>query len=50
MTTHGAAEAPLDGVLAPSVARRAAIDRWFGALRPGMTVALSTHINADGDG
>jgi phosphoesterase RecJ-like protein len=50
VTTHGAAEAPLDGVLVPSAARRAAIERWFGALRPGMTVALSTHINADGDG
>jgi phosphoesterase RecJ-like protein len=39
-----------DGLLSASEARRAAIQRWFDALRPGMTVALSTHINADGDG
>jgi phosphoesterase RecJ-like protein len=31
-------------------ARRAAIARLAAELRPGMTVALSTHINADGDG
>lgn len=31
-------------------ARREAIARLAAALRPGMTVALSTHINADGDG
>jgi phosphoesterase RecJ-like protein len=31
-------------------ARRAAIGRLAAELRPGMTVALSTHINADGDG
>lgn len=30
--------------------RKAAIHSWFAAFRPGMTVALSTHINADGDG
>lgn len=30
--------------------RRAAIEALFAELRPGMTVALSTHINADGDG
>jgi len=31
-------------------ARREAIQRLAAELRPGMTVALSTHINADGDG
>ncbi len=31
-------------------ARREAIQRFAAELRPGMTVALSTHINADGDG
>lgn len=31
-------------------ARQAAITRLVEALRPGMTVALSTHVNADGDG
>lgn len=31
-------------------ARREAIQRLSAELRPGMTVALSTHINADGDG
>ncbi|MBX3173461.1 MAG: bifunctional oligoribonuclease/PAP phosphatase NrnA [Gemmatimonadaceae bacterium] len=30
--------------------RRAAIRKIVAELRPGMTVALSTHINADGDG
>jgi phosphoesterase RecJ-like protein len=39
-----------DGLLSASEARQAAIQEWFAALRPGMTVALSTHINADGDG
>lgn len=39
-----------DGVLAASTARRNAIEAWFATLRPGMTVALSTHINSDGDG
>lgn len=39
-----------DGLLSASEARQAAIREWFAALRPGMTVALSTHINADGDG
>ncbi|MBL0891845.1 MAG: bifunctional oligoribonuclease/PAP phosphatase NrnA [Gemmatimonadaceae bacterium] len=39
-----------DGLLTASEARQAAIREWFAALRPGMTVALSTHINADGDG
>jgi bifunctional oligoribonuclease and PAP phosphatase NrnA len=39
-----------DGLLSASEARRVAIQSWFDALRPGMTVALSTHINADGDG
>lgn len=32
------------------VARREAIARLTAELRPGMTVALCTHINADGDG
>jgi len=39
-----------DGLLSASEARQAAIHEWFAALRPGTTVALSTHINADGDG
>lgn len=39
-----------DGLLSASDARQAAIHQWFAALRPGSTVALSTHINADGDG
>lgn len=39
-----------DGLLSASEVRQAAIHSWFAALRPGMTVALSTHINADGDG
>ena len=39
-----------DGVLTASTIRRDAIETWFATLRPGMTVALSTHINSDGDG
>jgi phosphoesterase RecJ-like protein len=39
-----------DGVLAASTARRDAIETWYATLHPGMTVALSTHINSDGDG
>jgi phosphoesterase RecJ-like protein len=42
--------AVVDGLLSASEARQAAIHQWFAALRPGSTVALSTHINADGDG
>ena len=37
-------------LLTVPAARRDAIARIADALRPGMTVALSTHINADGDG
>jgi len=37
-------------LLAVPAARREAIHRIADSLRPGMTVALSTHINADGDG
>ncbi|MDH5235076.1 MAG: bifunctional oligoribonuclease/PAP phosphatase NrnA [Gemmatimonadota bacterium] len=37
-------------LLAVPAVRREAIQRIAAALRPGMTVALSTHINADGDG
>ena len=37
-------------LLTVPAARREAISRLAAALRPGMTVALSTHINADGDG
>lgn len=37
-------------LLAPSAANRTAIDALASQLAPGMTVALSTHINADGDG
>ena len=36
-----------DGVLTASATRRQDIDAWFATFRPGMTVALSTHINAD---
>jgi phosphoesterase RecJ-like protein len=39
-----------EGVLTASVTRREDIEAWFATFRPGMTVALSTHINADGDG
>ncbi|MCA0377292.1 MAG: bifunctional oligoribonuclease/PAP phosphatase NrnA [Gemmatimonadetes bacterium] len=39
-----------DGVLGVPEVRRDAIHAWAAALHPGMTVALSTHINADGDG
>jgi phosphoesterase RecJ-like protein len=37
-------------LLVVPAARREAIARIADALKPGMTVALSTHINADGDG
>jgi phosphoesterase RecJ-like protein len=37
-------------VLTVPAHRRAAIELLAAELRPGMTVALSTHINADGDG
>ena len=37
-------------LLAPSPARCAAIEALAAMFRPGMRVALSTHINADGDG
>ncbi len=37
-------------LLAVPAARRTAIHQLAAELRPGMTVALSTHINADGDG
>jgi bifunctional oligoribonuclease and PAP phosphatase NrnA len=37
-------------LLAVPAARRSAIAKLAAELRPGMTVALSTHINADGDG
>ena len=37
-------------LLAPSAERAAAIEALAVLLTPGMTVALSTHINADGDG
>lgn len=40
----------VDGLVSASEERQAAIRAWFSSLRPGMTVALSTHINADGDG
>lgn len=39
-----------DGLLSASDARKAAIHTWFAAFQAGMKVALSTHINADGDG
>ena len=37
-------------LLAPSPEIRAGIEALMARLAPGMTVALSTHINADGDG
>ena len=37
-------------LLAVPTNRREAITRLAAELRPGMTVALSTHVNADGDG
>ena len=37
-------------LLAVPEGRRAAIERLLAELRSGLTVALSTHINADGDG
>jgi phosphoesterase RecJ-like protein len=37
-------------LLAVPAGRREAIERLVAALHPAMTVALSTHINADGDG
>lgn len=39
-----------DGLLSASEERQAAIHEWFAVFRSGMTVALATHINADGDG
>lgn len=41
---------PLPDPLAIPPERRAAIERLALELRPGRTVALATHINADGDG
>ncbi len=40
----------LSDLLLPTAARVRDIRRLAGMFRPGMTVALSTHINADGDG
>jgi bifunctional oligoribonuclease and PAP phosphatase NrnA len=40
----------LPDLLAIAPHRREAIERLSAELRPGLTVALSTHINADGDG
>lgn len=40
----------MSDLLTVPAARREAIQRLAAELRPGMTVALSTHINADGDG
>ena len=42
--------AELPDLLAIPPARRQALERLARELRPGFTVALSTHINADGDG
>ena len=51
-TVHGAHAALHDmrTLLAPPAHRRAVIDAIAAELRPGMTVALSTHVNSDGDG
>ncbi|MBM3898736.1 MAG: DHH family phosphoesterase [Gemmatimonadetes bacterium] len=40
----------MSDLLAVPTNRREAITRLAAELRPGMTVALSTHVNADGDG
>ncbi|MFM8909625.1 MAG: DHH family phosphoesterase, partial [Gemmatimonadota bacterium] len=40
----------MSALLAVPTNRREAITRLAAELRPGMTVALSTHVNADGDG
>jgi len=48
-STHTVAHDMRD-LLAPTPARRAAITAFAAMFRPGMRVALSTHINADGDG
>ena len=41
---------PLSSLLSVAASRRADIERLAAELRPGLKVALSTHINADGDG
>ena len=41
---------PLSTLLSVADHRRADIERLAGALRPGLKVALATHISADGDG
>lgn len=41
---------PLADLLDVDASRRAAIDRLAAELRPGRRIALSTHVNADGDG
>lgn len=41
---------PLSNLLSVADTRRSDIERLALALRPGLKVALSTHINADGDG
>ncbi|MEY3701344.1 MAG: hypothetical protein RI891_636 [Gemmatimonadota bacterium] len=40
----------MSDLLTVPASRREAIERLLAALRPGMTVALSTHVSADGDG
>ncbi len=40
----------MQSLLTPKPATQQAIEALMGQLRSGMTVALSTHINADGDG
>src|SRR5690606_11819796 len=41
---------PRDSIASVPQERRQAIERLMQQLRPGFRVALSTHINADGDG
>ena len=49
MTTRKSKGTPGRGVRVPSARRRAA-ESVVAILKPGMRVALTTHVNADGDG
>jgi len=49
MSTPGSASVPRRGVGVPEKRRRAA-RQLAAAVRPGMRIALTTHVNADGDG
>lgn len=49
MTDHASSELPREGVEVPAVRTAGARD-VAALIRPGMRVALTTHVNADGDG